>query len=72
MAIKLKDLEIFSDSLGNNFGSNAGSSGGGFNFLGGVIPNIANIANIVTQQQQGPMLGPDDFGSYTIPMSDPT
>ena len=69
MAINLKDLEIFSDSLGNNFGGNAGSSGGGFNFLGGVIPNIANI---VTQQQQRPMLGPDDFGSYTIPMSDPT
>ena len=69
MAIKLKDLEIFSDSLGNNFGGNAGSSGGGFNFLGGVIPNIANI---VTQQQQGPVLGPDDFGSYTIPFSDPT
>ena len=72
MAIKLKDLEIFSDSLGNNFGGNAGSSGGGFNFLGGVIPNIANIANIVAQQQQGPVLGPDDFGSYTIPASDPT
>ena len=69
MAIKLKDLEIFSDSLGNNFGGNTGSSGGGFNFLGGVIPNIANI---VTQQQQGPVLGPDDFGSYTIPFSDPT
>ena len=72
MAINLKDLEIFSDSLGNNFGGNASSSGGGFNFLGGVIPNIANIANIVTQQQQGPVLGPDDFGSYTIPASDPT
>jgi hypothetical protein len=72
MAIKLKDLEIFSDSLGNNFGGNAVSSGGAFNFLGGVIPNIANIANIVTQQQQGPVLGPDDFGSYTIPVSDPT
>ena len=46
---------------------------GGFNFLGGgFIPNIANIANIVAQQQQGPVLGPDDFGSYTIPVSDPT
>lgn len=72
MAIKLEDIEIFADSLGNNFSGGAGSSGGGFNFLGGVIPNIANIANIVTQQQQGPVLGPDDFGSYTIPMSDPT
>ncbi len=45
---------------------------GGFNFLGGgFIPNIANIANIVAQQQ-GPVLGPDDFGSYVIPASDPT
>jgi len=45
---------------------------GGFNFLGGgFIPNIANIANIVAQQQE-PVLGPDDFGSYVIPASDPT
>ena len=45
---------------------------GGFNFLGGgFIPNIANIADIVAQQQ-GPVLGPDDFGSYVIPASDPT
>ena len=72
MAIKLEDIEIFSDSLGNNFSGGAGSSSGGFNFLGGVIPNIENIANIVAQQQQVPVLGPDDFGSYTIPASDPT
>ena len=32
------------------------------------LQNLANLA----QQQQGPVLGPDDFGSYTIPMSDPT
>jgi|14BtaG_2_1085337.scaffolds.fasta_scaffold19734_3 hypothetical protein len=54
----------------------SGSSGlGNFNFLGGgfggFIPNIANIADIVAQQQ-GPVLGPDDFGSYVIPASDPT
>ena len=43
--------------------------GGGFNFLGGgFIPNIANIV----AQQQGPVLGPDDFGSYVIPALDPT
>jgi len=32
------------------------------------IDNIRRMA----QQQQGPVLGPDDFGSYTIPTSDPT
>jgi len=42
---------------------------GGFNFLGGGLPPV-NIANIL--QQQGPQLGPDEFGSYSIPMSDPT
>ena len=42
---------------------------GGFNFLGGGLPPV-NIANIL--QQQGPQLGPDEFGSYTIPYSDPT
>ena len=42
---------------------------GNFNFLGGGLPP-ANIANIL--QQQGPVLGPDDFGSYVIPASDPT
>lgn len=35
---------------------------------GGFLKNIVNIA----RQQQGPVLGPDDFGSYTIPASDPT
>ncbi len=47
--------------------------------------NIANLNNVgkgkgsflgqiadIRQQQQGPQLGPDDFGSYTIPYSDPT
>ena len=42
----------------NNVGRGRGS------FLG-------NIANIL-KQQQGPQLGPDDFGSYVIPPSDPT
>ena len=40
---------------------------GGFNFLGGGIPPV-NLPPV----NQGPQLGPDDFGSYSIPMSDPT
>lgn len=46
---------------------------GGFNFLG--IPSGGNggymqiLRNLATQQ---PQLGPDDFGSYVIPASDPT
>ena len=47
-------------------------AGMGMNFTG--TPNInylQNLANLA-QQQQGPVLGPDDFGSYTIPVSDPT
>ncbi len=40
---------------------------GGFNFLGGGIPQI-NLPPV----NQGPQLGPDDFGSYSIPYSDPT
>jgi len=45
---------------------------GGMNLTG--MPNLdylQNLANL-TQQQQGPQLGPDEFGSYSIPMSDPT
>jgi hypothetical protein len=45
----------------------------GMNLTG--TPNInylQNLANLAQQQQQGPVLGPDDFGSYVIPASDPT
>lgn len=45
----------------------------GMNLTG--TPNInylQNLANLNQQQQQGPQLGPDDFGSYVIPASDPT
>ena len=47
----------------------------GMNLTG--TPNInylQNLANLAQQQgqQQGPVLGPDDFGSYVIPPSDPT
>ena len=62
---------IYQNQGGMGNVSNFGDSGG-FNFLGGgfggFIPNIANIV----AQQQGPVLGPDDFGSYVIPDSDPT
>jgi hypothetical protein len=47
-------------------------AGMGMNFTG--TPNInylQNLANLA-QQQQGPQLGPDEFGSYVIPPSDPT
>ena len=40
---------------------------GGFNFLGGGIPQI-NLPPV----NQRPQLGPDEFGSYSIPYSDPT
>ena len=44
---------------------------GGFNFLGGGLPPV-NIPAINIPAIQGPVLGPDDFGSYVIPASDPT
>ena len=55
-----KDAGLGSANIANlnNVGRGRGS------FLG-------NIANIL-KQQQGPVLGPDEFGSYTIPVSDPT
>jgi len=48
-------------------------TGMGINFTG--FPNagyLQNLANLLQQQQQGPQLGPDEFGSYVIPPSDPT
>ena len=45
---------------------------GGMNLTG--TPNLdylQNLANLA-QQQQEPQLGPDEFGSYSIPYSDPT
>ena len=74
MAINLNDIEIFSDLLGNNFSNNAGSSGSTTNAGtgGGSLNNIINYITNIAQQQQTPQLGPDDFGSYVIPASDPT
>ena len=49
-------------------------AGMGMNLTG--MPNLdylQNLANLLQQQQQqGPQLGPDEFGSYSIPASDPT
>ena len=69
MAQKLEDLL---DIVGSQALENP-VAGMGMNFTG--IPNagyLQNLANLVQQQQQGPQLGPDDFGSYSIPVSDPT
>ena len=73
MAIKSEDPKEYIAALGNissllNDNLGLGSA------------NIANLNNVGVGgrpflnfiPQQGPVLGPDDFGSYTIPMSDPT
>ena len=78
MAIKSEDPKEYIAALGNISSLLGGNLG-----LGSA--NIANLNNVgrgkgsflgqiadIRQQQQGPQLGPDDFGSYTIPMSDPT
>lgn len=78
MAIELNQREII-EALGNLDFSTMGARGLsglgsiqniGTNLAGGPSNFLQNIPNI--PQQQGPMLGPDDFGSYTIPFSDPT
>ena len=78
MAIELNQREII-EALGNLDFSTMGARGLsglgsiqniGTNLAGGPGGFFKNIANIA--QQQGPVLGPDDFGSYTIPFSDPT
>ena len=73
MAIKSEDPKEYIAALGNissllNDNLGLGSA------------NIANLNNVGVGgrpflnfiPQQSPVLGPDDFGSYTIPMSDPT
>jgi len=78
MAIKSEDPREYIAALGDISSLLGGNLG-----LGSA--NIANLNNVgrgkgsflgqiadIRQQQQGPQLGPDDFGSYTIPMSDPT
>ena len=77
MAIKSEDPREYIAALGDissllneNLGLGSANianlnKGGAF---GGALNNIINIA----KQQQGPQLGPDEFGSYVIPPSDPT
>jgi hypothetical protein len=77
MAIKSEDPKEYIAALGDissllNGNLSLGSAnianlnkGGAF---GGALNNIINIA----KQQQKPQLGPDEFGSYVIPPSDPT
>jgi len=78
MAIELNQREII-EALGNLDFNTMGAKGLsglgsiqniGTNLAGGPNNFLQNIPNI--PQQQGPVLGPDDFGSYTIPFSDPT
>ena len=78
MAIELNQREII-EALGNLDFNTMGARGlSGLGSIQNIGTNLAvgpsnflqNIPNIL--QQQGPVLGPDDFGSYTIPMSDPT
>lgn len=78
MAIELNQREII-EALGNLDFSTMGARGLsglgsiqniGTNLAGGPGGFFKNIANIA--QQQGPVLGPNDFGSYVIPASDPT
>jgi len=67
MAQKLENLlDIINSGSFDNPPAGLGGMLGGFNFLGGLPP--VNIP----LRDTGPTLGPDDFGSYTIPMSDPT
>ena len=68
MAQKLENLlDIINSGSFDNPPAGLGGMFGGFNFLGGGLPPVN-----IPLRDTGPTLGPDDFGSYTIPMSDPT
>ena len=58
---------IYQNQGGMGNVSNFGDSGG-FNFLGSLLGGSGGRGFV----PQTPQLGPDDFGSYTIPFSDPT
>lgn len=76
MAAQSQDPREFIASFGNidkNFIDPSLGSGNVANLnTGGILKNMLNIITQQAQQQQGPQLGPDEFGSYTIPVSDPT
>ena len=78
MAIKSEDPKEYIAALGNIsslLGGNLGLGSANIANLNNVGRGrgsfLGNIANIL-KQQQAPILGPDDFGSYVIPASDPT
>ena len=78
MAIKSEDPKEYIAALGNissllndNLGLGSANIANLNNVGRGRGSFLGNIANIL-KQQQGPVLGPDDFGSYVIPPSDPT
>jgi len=60
------------NKMGVDYGSSYGGGMGGTNLVGGVNLDYFQQLRNRMAQQQGPQLGPDDFGSYTIPASDPT
>ena len=67
-----KDMKALLDDLKSRYGNTPGGGGGGNTPVSGggtpVGPNI--FRNFLSGQQN--QLGPDEFGSYTIPASDPT
>tara|TARA_R110000764_G_scaffold105067_1_gene190783 strand:- start:45 stop:1142 length:1098 start_codon:yes stop_codon:yes gene_type:complete len=67
-----KDMKALLDDLKSRYGNTPVGGGGGNIPVGGggtpVGPNI--FRNFLSGQQN--QLGPDEFGSYTIPASDPT
>ena len=64
-------LGDISSLLGGNLGLGSANIANLNNVGAGRGSFLGQLANI-RQQQQGPQLGPDDFGSYSIPYSDPT
>ena len=67
-----KDMKALLDDLKSNYGNTlVGGGGGNTPVSGGGTPVGPNIfRNFLSGQQN--QLGPDEFGSYTIPASDPT
>ena len=60
------------NKMGVDYGSSYGGRMGGTNLVGSVyLDYLQQLENIMAQQQE-PQLGPDEFGSYSIPASDPT
>ena len=69
---KIADMGGLEDKMNSSFIPGSFTFPGGFNFLGGGFPNRGGFGKFMTGDLPGPVLGPDDFGSYVIPASDPT